>query len=98
MTRLKLGEDLRPVSDLESHASEVVQQARDTGRPVVLVQQGRGVAVLLSIDAFEELQSSAERLELQRAVEEAERDLGEGSWVEHSDMEAKLKRWVGEPS
>lgn len=98
MARLKPREDLRPVSDLASNASEVIQQARETGRPVILVQQGRGVAVLLSVDAFEELQGNAERMELQRGVEEAERDFAENRWVEHSEVEAKLKRWAGEPS
>ena len=93
MARVKLSEDLRPLSDLETQASEVVQQAHTTGRPVVLTREGRGVAVLLSVEAFEDLQSSSERLELQRAVDEAERDIAEGNWVEGSEVVAKLKRW-----
>lgn len=98
MTHFKLSQDLRPLSDLERQTSEVIHQVQETGRPVVLTEQGRGVAVVLSIKAFEDLQSSAERMELQRAVDEAERDLAQGKWVEHSDVEAKLKRWAaGEP-
>lgn len=98
MHRFKLSEDLRPVSDLEHQTSEVIHQAQETGRPVVLTEAGRGVAVVLSISAFEDLQNAAERMELQRAVDEAERDLAQGNWVEHSDIEAKLKRWAaGEP-
>jgi prevent-host-death family protein len=93
MARLKLSEDLRPVSDLETQTSEVIQQARTTGRPVVLTREGRGVAVLLSVETFEDLQSSSERLEVQRAVDDAERDLAEGNWVEDPDIVAKLKRW-----
>jgi hypothetical protein len=34
MARLKLSEDLRPLSDLETQMSEVVQQAHTTGWPV----------------------------------------------------------------
>lgn len=98
MARLKLSEDLRPISDLETQPSEIVQQARTTGRPVVLTREGRGVAVLLSVEAFEALQSSSERLEVQHAVDEAERDIAEGNWVEGSDVLVKLKRWAaGEP-
>lgn len=98
MARLKLSEDLRPISDLETQPSEIVQQARTTGRPVVLTREGRGVAVLLSVEAFEALQTSSERHELQRAVDEAERDIAEGNWVENSDVLVKLKRWsAGEP-
>ena len=98
MPSLKLSEDLRPLSDLESRASEVIDQARQTGRPVVITRDGRGVAVVLSVEAFEELQLSSGTSELQRAVEDAERDLAEGRWVEHSDVLAKLQRWsIGEP-
>jgi antitoxin YefM len=93
MARVKLNEDLRPLSDLETQMPEVLQQARSTGRPVVLTREGRGVAVLLSVEAFEDLQVSSERLELQRAVEEAERDIAEGNWVENSTVMEKLKRW-----
>jgi antitoxin YefM len=93
MARLKLSEDLRPISDLETQTSEVIQQARTTGRPVVLTREGRGVAVFLSVETFEDLQVSSERLEVQRAVDDAERDLAEGNWVEDSDIVAKLKRW-----
>jgi predicted transcriptional regulator len=43
---------------------------------------------------MEELRMArAERLELRRAVEEAERDIAEGNWVEHPEILAKLKRW-----
>jgi prevent-host-death family protein len=98
MASFKLSEDLRPLSDLESRATEVIDQARETGRPVVITREGRGVAVVLSVEAFEELQCTAGTSELQRAVEDAERDLAEGRWVEHSEVLAKLQRWsIGEP-
>jgi prevent-host-death family protein len=93
MRALKLSEDVRPLSDLEARPTEIVEQVRATGRPVVITREGRGVAVMLSIQAFEELQDSAETGELQRAVEDAERDITEGRWVEHSEVLAKLKRW-----
>ncbi|MEA2603255.1 MAG: hypothetical protein QOF89_4247 [Acidobacteriota bacterium] len=96
MARMRLSEDLRPLSDLKTQTSEIIQQAQASGRPVVLTRHGRGVAVLLSVEAFEDLQTSAEALELQRAVDGAERDMAEGRWVEHSEVKAKLKRWAGE--
>jgi prevent-host-death family protein len=95
MARLKLSEDLRPLSDLETQSTELVQQANSTGRPVVLTREGRSVAVLLSVEAFEDLQRSSGDAELQRAVDDAERDLAEGNWIENTDMLVKLKRWAG---
>lgn len=95
MASVKLSEDLLPVSDLSLHASKVVHQAQETGRPVVLTEDGRGVAVVLSLEAFEELQGFAGRLTLQHAVEEAEKDIAAGRWVENDEVLTKLERWAG---
>jgi antitoxin YefM len=94
MDNLKISEDLRPLSDLKSKASEIVRQANENGRPVVLTRHGRGVAVVLSLELFEEMQADARRTELQRAVEDAERDLEAGHHVSHTEVESKLKRWT----
>lgn len=52
----------------------------------------------LTAKDVKEIQSSADRLALQRAVEEAERGIAAGEWVEHDEISAKLKRWAaGEP-
>jgi len=71
MAQLKLTEDLRPLADLSTQASEVVQQVHSSGRPLVLTREGRGVPVLLSVEAFENLQSLARQREMQRAVDDA---------------------------
>jgi antitoxin YefM len=94
MPRIKLA--LRPVSDLEQRTSEVIQQVQDTGCPLMLTQNGREVAVLLSVEAFEGLRIETERPELQQAVEEAEIEMAEGKWVEHAEVIGTLKRWAGE--
>lgn len=94
MPRSKLA--LRPVSDLERRTSEVIQQVQDTGCPLVLTQDGREVAVLLSVEAFEGFRIETERQELQKAVEEAEIEMAAGKWVEHAEVIGTLKRWAGE--
>ena len=96
MARTVLEEELRPLADLETQPSEVIRHVQNTGRPLVLTEGGRGVAVLLSIEAFEDLQVSTEQLELQHAVDEAEQEITRGEWVENEEIVAKLKRWAGE--
>lgn len=96
MARPVLEEELRPLSDLETQSSEVIRHVQNTGRPLVLTEGGRGVAVLLSMEAFEDLQVSTERFELQQAVDEAEQEITRGEWVENEEIVAKLKRWAGE--
>ena len=94
MSILKVSEDLRPLSDLKSRASDIVRQVSETGRPVVLTRHGRGVAVVLSIDVFEEFQQAMHRVALQRAVEDAESDLATGNQVAHEEVKTKLERWA----
>jgi prevent-host-death family protein len=90
---LKLTEDLIPLSELKSRAAAVVRQAEETRRPIVLTRHGRGVAVVLSIAAFDELAEAARRRELQRAVEEGEEDIAAGREVGHEEIVAMLDRW-----
>lgn len=82
------------MTDLAADTRGVVQHARETGRPVVLTSEGKEIAVLLSLEAFEEMRAASEQPELQRAIEEAERGIEEGRWVEHAEVEAKLQRWA----
>jgi prevent-host-death family protein len=93
MPALKLSEDIRPVSDLKSHGAEIVRQVVD-GRPVVLSRHGRAVAVVLSVDDFEEMQEAAERSALLKALAVGVEDIKSGRTVPHEDVMRKLESWA----
>jgi antitoxin YefM len=95
MAQIKASEDLRPVSELKSSGAEIVRQVNSTGRPVVLTRHGRGVAVLVSLERFEELEQAEGRAQLQRALLEGEADVAAGRVVPHADVVTKLRRWAG---
>ena len=88
-----MSQDLRPMSELKTRTAEVLKQATDTGRPVVLTKRGRGIAVLLSIEAYEELEGAARRQELQTAVAAAEQYVAEGRHLPHAPVRERLARW-----
>ena len=92
---LKLSQDLRSVSELKSHSSEVLRQAEETGRPVVLTRHGKGVAVVLSLAAYEELEASARREDLRAAISAAEEQVASGKLVDGSVVERALMEWAG---
>ncbi len=89
MTQLTISRDIRPISDLKAKGSEIVTQAANTGRPVVLTRHGRGVAVVLAVDAYERLQQAAERGALVSALREGEQDVAAGRVLTHEEMRAK---------
>ena len=78
MGALKLSSDLRPLTDLKSGAAEIIRQVTETGRPVVLTRHGRGVAVVLSLEAYEELEERAELPVVRDAIRAAEEDVAAG--------------------
>ncbi len=89
MTQLMISRDIRPISDLKAKGSEIVTQAANTGRPVVLTRHGRGVAVVLAVDEYERLQQAAERGALVAALREGEQDVEAGRVLTHEEMRAK---------
>jgi prevent-host-death family protein len=50
---MKLTEDIRSVTELKRKTREILNQARQTGRPVVLTVNGRADAVLMDAKTFE---------------------------------------------
>jgi prevent-host-death family protein len=85
-----------PVTDLDSQTAELVRTVHERREPVVLTRGGSRLAVVLSPEAFDALEAEAERLRLQRAVEEAEREVAEGKAVPNEEVSAELDRWVAD--
>ncbi|MEZ4239605.1 MAG: type II toxin-antitoxin system Phd/YefM family antitoxin [Myxococcota bacterium] len=84
---LDLEADIQPVSDFRANASAMLQQVRDTGRPLVLTQRGRGAAVLLDIRSYQGLLDELEEL---RDVTRGLADVAEGRVVAHEDVAARV--------
>ena len=64
---------IRPVSDLRNHFADISKTVHDTNQPVFLTKNGYGDMVVMSMEAFVELQFESEvYLKLQEAEREAE--------------------------
>jgi len=98
MSSFKISEDLRPLTDLKTKPGDVVTHAEETGRPVVLTRYGKGVAVLLSVDAYEELELAAEKLRLFTALKEADESFGRGEGIAHEDVVELVESWKNNSS
>ena len=89
MPKLKLSEDIRPLSEFRANLATLIDQVRDSGRPLVLTEHGRSAAVVLGVSEYEALM---EELELLRDVRTAERQLATGRGVAHGRAKSDLKR------
>ena len=64
---------IRPVSDLRNNFSEISKTVHETAQPVFLTKNGYGDMVVLSMEAFENLQFESEiYFKLQAAERKAE--------------------------
>jgi len=89
MTRLKLSEDLVPISDFRTRTAEVVAKIKKTKRPVILTQRGRSAAVLEDVREFER---RVERLELLEAILAGFRAAEKGAVISHRKAMTELDR------
>ena len=89
MVELKPSEDIVPLTEFRANMAATIGQLRDTGRPVVLTEHGRGAAVLLGIADYEAL---LDEVDLLRDVRTAEEQLAAGEGVAHIRAKAELKR------
>ncbi len=80
MTRLKLDEDVKPLSDFRSNVAACIRQTRRTHRPLVITQHGKSAAVLLGVLEYEGLMQKIEILE---DIRLAESQLEQNKGVEH---------------
>lgn len=64
---------IRPVSDLRNHFADISKTVHETAQPVFLTKNGYGDMVVMSMDAYENLQFESEvYFKLQEAEREAE--------------------------
>jgi antitoxin YefM len=86
MQRINLEQDVKPISEFRANAASLVQQVRDTKRPLVITQQGKSAAVLIDVTEYENLLA---RLELLEDVEMADAQLNKGFGINHKGARKK---------
>ncbi|MCC5854019.1 MAG: type II toxin-antitoxin system Phd/YefM family antitoxin [Alkalimonas sp.] len=87
MLRVRVDEDIRPLSEFRAGVASFVKQIHETRRPMVLTQRGRGVAVLIDVQEYERMQ---ERLELLEEVYKAEEQIASGEGISHEDAKSRV--------
>jgi antitoxin YefM len=87
--KIDLEADIQPVSDFRANTSGMIEQVRETGRPLVLTQRGRGAVVLLDIHAY---QSMVDELDELRDVCAGLADVEKGRVVSNEEAKKDLRQ------
>ena len=85
---MKLSTQVKPVSFLKAHASEIVRTLGDRGEPLVITQNGEAKVVLQDIDSFETTQ---ETMALLKILALGNRQIEAGQVEPAADVIARLR-------
>jgi len=92
MKPIQVAEDILPIATFKARASEVVRSLRSRGRPMIITQNGRPAAVLLSPEEFDRL---TYRERFRAAVREGLADAEAGRVVSDRELDQTVEREFG---
>ena len=87
MKRLKINEDIRPMSEFRTGIASFIKKIHATKRPLIITQHGKGVAVLLDADEFESMQ---DKIELLQDIQTSISQIESGQGIIHSNAKAAV--------
>ena len=91
MQRLKINQDIKPLSEIRTGIANFIRQVHDTKRPLIITQHGKGVAVLIDANEFESMQ---EKIELLTDVQTSLSQIENGQGIDHEDARDKVLKRV----
>ena len=91
MQKLKIDQDIRPMSEVRNGMAAFIKQVHDTKRPVIMTQHGKGDAVLLDAREYETMQ---EKIELLSDIQISLKQLEKGAGLSHEDARNKVLKQV----
>jgi prevent-host-death family protein len=89
---MKLAEDIKPLTYVRSHSSDLLEEVNSNKRPIVITQNGSARAVLIDIDSYEKQKNTLLMLKL--AVQ-GEQDIKKGNVVEQETFFAQMDKQLG---
>lgn len=87
MQRLKIDQDIRPMSEFRTGIASFLKQVHDTKRPLVITQHGKGVAVLIDVVEYEAMQ---EKIEVLQDIHIAMAQVESGEGVNHNEAKKRI--------
>ena len=85
---MKLSSQIKPISYLKAHASEIVRTLGDQSEPLIITQNGEAKAVMQDIDSYEQMQ---ETVALLKILALGSRQIEAGQVQPAADVVARLR-------
>ena len=89
---VNLAQDLKPISYVKTHTTEVVNYVGNTKSTVVITQNGEAKAVLIDIESY---QKTINAINLAKLLSFSERDIKNGNTVTHENAKKIFEKTLG---
>jgi prevent-host-death family protein len=81
-------QDIKPVSYVKAHTSEIMKQLAEKNNPVVITQNGEAMAVLMDVRQYQNIIDS---MNLLKILSIGENDIKNNRIYTHEDIKNKIK-------
>ena len=80
---------IEPVTVLKTKSAELIRQARETGQPIIITQNGKPTAVLQDVESF---QRQREARTLLKILAKGDQEVSAGKGLRHDDVMRRVER------
>lgn len=85
---MNLSNDIKPISYLKAKTAEVINEANENKRAIIITQNGEAKVVIQDIKSYENMQNSINLLKL---IVQSENDIENGNVIDQEVMFEKLE-------
>ncbi|MCF7824212.1 MAG: type II toxin-antitoxin system Phd/YefM family antitoxin [Candidatus Marinimicrobia bacterium] len=87
MQRIRLDQDIRPLSEFRANVTTFIEEMKRNKRPIVITQHGKSSAVMLGVAEYEQM---LEKLELLSDIQAAESQLSAAKGLSHESAKTQV--------
>ena len=89
---MRLSKQIKPISYLKAHATEIIRNLADEGNPLIITQNGEAKVVIQDIESYEETQDT---IALLKILALGNRQIEEGKVISATDAINRLRERKG---
>ena len=89
---INLTKDLKPISYIKAHTTEIVNYVENTKSPVVITQNGEAKAVIIDIESY---QKTINAINLAKLLSFGEKDIENGKVITHEQAKRVFEKTLG---
>jgi len=89
---INLVQDLKPISYVKAHTTEIVKYVGDSKTPVVITQNGEAKAVIIDIESY---QKTLNAITLAKLLSFGEKDIKNGNIITHENAKKVFEKTLG---